>query len=106
MEKLYILELSVVVAILNIFDGIFTSYGVTRQFIEELNPLLKPLTTSNPLIFLILKFVLSITLIYVAYKILAISTNRFKKWFYFGLIGVSIIYIGIFSMHLLWITQI
>lgn len=106
MKKLYILEVSIIIAILNMLDGIFTSYGVTRQFIDELNPILKPLTDSNPLLFLILKFALSITIVYIAYKIVTIGTIRFKKLFYFSLIGVFILYIGVLSMHLVWLATI
>lgn len=106
MKKLYIVELSIAVAILNIFDGIFTSFGVTQKFIDELNPLMRHLTLNSPTLFLAIKFLLSILIIFIAYKIFKSGTIQFKKWFYFGLIGVFVIYTGIFSIHIYWISQI
>lgn len=106
MKKMYIMELSIVVAILNIFDGIFTSFGVTNHFIEELNPIMRSLTDFSPQLFLALKFILSITIVFVSYKIFKISSSYFKKWYYLGLFCVFLIYAGIFSMHIIWISQI
>lgn len=106
MKKMYIMELSIVVAILNIIDGIFTSYGITNHFIEELNPIMKILTNFSPLLFLALKFILSITIVFVSYKIFKIGATYFKKWYYIGLFCVFLLYAGIFSMHIIWISQI
>lgn len=106
MKRLYIMELSVIISILNILDGIFTNFGVSNNFIDELNPLMKHLTLFSPTLFLALKFFLSFMVVYVAYCIVKNGTTRFKKLFSISLFFVCILYTGIFSMHLIWISYL
>ncbi len=101
-KKIVMVYLALLIALLNLFDGFATNYGVTNNIIGELNPLM--LTIMNkPLLFLSLKIVLSILILFVTYLVAKQSVSSFQKLFLSSLMGVSVIYFGIFGIHLFWI---
>jgi hypothetical protein len=55
--------LVIYLAIINVFDGIATFYGLTNGLIEESNPLMAMVYENHPLLFLAVKIVLSLLLI-------------------------------------------
>lgn len=105
-QKRIILYFSLLVAILNLFDGFLTHYGLANNMIEELNPLMNFFLTISPALFIFIKVVLSMLILFVSYWVYKKSKVGFQKTFFYSLIGVSVIYIGVFSMHILWISLI
>lgn len=103
-NKRVILFCSVFVALLNLFDGIATHYGIRHNSIEELNPLMNFFMAISPLLFLCIKVVLSILLLCVSYWVYQKSKATFQKLFLYSLVGVSVMYIGIFCVHIFWLS--
>ena len=103
-NKRFIIYCSVLIALLNLFDGIATHYGVTKNIIEELNPLMDFFMAISPLLFLCMKIILSILILCASYWVYQKSKEKFQQLFLYSLVGVSIMYIGIFCMHIFWLS--
>lgn len=103
-NKKILLYSSILVALLNLFDGITTYYGIVHNLIEEVNPLMEFFMTISPLLFLWMKVVLSILLICVSYLVYQKSKATFQKRFLYSLVGVSIMYMGLVGMHIFWLS--
>jgi hypothetical protein len=88
-------------AILNIFDGIITFVGLQGLFMEEANPLMYVTYSASPLLFLILKFMLSFLLMFLVYKNAIPSFKWIKQ---IGYIGIAM-YLATFFLHGVWILQ-
>lgn len=105
-NKRIIIVFSLIVAGLNLFDGLATHYGLMNKMIEELNPLMAFLMTISPFLFLCMKIVLSILILCASYLVYKRSQAKFQKLFLYSLVGVSVIYIGIFCMHIFWLSYL
>lgn len=89
-------------ALLNLFDGVATMIGLHFFYIEESNPLMNILYEIHPLLFLLLKILLSSLLF-----ILLIFDVYPNKGFIKNLaIAASILYTIVVIFHGFWIIQI
>lgn len=100
----FILVFSVLIAGLNLFDGLATHFGLTNNFIEEANPIMEAIATYNPILFLSIKIALSILIVLISYSVYKYSLASFQKFFFFSLVGVLTLYAGIFSIHIFWLS--
>lgn len=103
-NKRFILAYSIVIAMLNLFDGIATNYGLRNNMIEELNPLMAFFLEISPMLFLCIKMMLSILILCVAYVVYQKSKAKFQKLFLYSLVGVFMMYVGVFCMHVFWLS--
>ena len=103
-NKWFLLFCSVFIALLNLFDGMATHYGINHNIIEELNPLMNFLMTISPLLFLCTKILLSILLLCISYWVYQKSKTPFQTFYLYSLVGVSVMYTAICCMHLTWIS--
>jgi len=92
------------ISLLNIFDGFATHFGLLHNQIEELNPIMNVLWVSSPALFLAVKMLLSFSLSYFSYLVYKLSGLHFQKLYALCLAGILIIYLGIFGLHLYWLT--
>lgn len=99
-NKWIIIAFSVLVAFLNLFDGIATNYGLMNNMIEELNPLMRFFAATSPILFIGIKTVLSILILFASYLVYKKSKAKFQILFLYSLVGVSVMYLGIFGMHI------
>ncbi|WP_153062960.1 DUF5658 family protein [Lysinibacillus parviboronicapiens] len=102
--KCNILFLGLLIAILNIFDGFATHYGLMLNKIEELNPIMDVLWVLSPTLFLVVKIMLSYSITALSYLVYRKSGERFKNLFSMCLTGLLIIYLGVFGLHIYWLT--
>lgn len=105
-NKRIIIDYSLFVATLNVFDGIATHYGFMNNMIEELNPLMDFIVRTSPSLFICIKVVLSILILFSSYLVYKKSKVKFQKLFLYSLVGVSVMYIGIFCMHIFWLSSL
>ena len=75
--------LSWLIAILNIFDGVTTDYGLKKGAIEELNPIMDFLWLVSPLLFLTLKFSLSILIVIISILVYKKVVKLFSAYILF-----------------------
>ncbi|MEO4052004.1 DUF5658 family protein [Solibacillus sp. CAU 1738] len=99
-----IMDYSLLVAMLNLFDGIATNYGLMNNIIEESNPIMAFFASLSPILFVCIKIILSLLIILVSYLVYKKSTARFQKLFFISLLGVCGIYVGISCMHIFWLS--
>ncbi|UED81852.1 DUF5658 family protein [Lysinibacillus sp. CD3-6] len=91
------------ISLLNIFDGFATHFGLLHNKIEESNPIMHCLWMSSPALFLTVKMMLSISISYLSYLVYKLSSTRFRKLYTTCLLGIFILYLAIFSIHLYWL---
>jgi hypothetical protein len=96
-------KLIVYIALLNLLDGLSTSFGLYYHAIDELNPLMRYVADLNPFYICLLKAVLSGALI--LYSIYYPKLLETEFWLIIYKI-LLIIYLIILGMHILWICQI
>ena len=89
---------------INLFDGIATNYGLMNNMIEELNPLMRFFAATSPILFIGIKTVLSILILFASYLVYKKSKEKFQMLFLYSLVGVSVMYLGIFGMHIFWLS--
>ena len=89
-----------VILVLNLFDGIFTAWGLSNEWIEEANPLISSFT---PLTIVGIKVALSGAL-WVLWK-LNFPTRLTNVW-RVVLSFVMFLYTGIFVLHMTWIMMV
>lgn len=106
MKKRSILYLSIIIAIFNMFDAWFTNYGMTNHLIEELNPFMNMIIKNSPLLFLLIKALLSVLIIFMSYVVYRHSSERFKSMYSLSLIPVCLLYFSIFIVHLTWLSVV
>ncbi|MDN4494087.1 DUF5658 family protein [Ureibacillus aquaedulcis] len=104
MNKKNIILFGISIAFLNLFDGIATNYGLMKEFIEEMNPVMDFIISFNPALFLVLKTGLSLLILFVSYSVYKNSKVHFQKLYLISLVGVFCLYAGICSMHLYWLS--
>lgn len=99
----HIIDFGLVIAVLNMFDGWATHYGLTKNLIVEANPIMRILAEIHPALFLGVKFILSIFIFIVSCLVYLKSRRTFKRFYFYSLTGASVLYIGICFMHLYWL---
>ncbi|QCR34257.1 DUF5658 family protein [Lysinibacillus sp. SGAir0095] len=104
MGKKYIMLFGISIALLNLFDGIVTNYGLMKKLIEEMNPIMDFIISINPALFIGLKVGLSLLILFVSYWVYTNSQVYFQKLYLFSLVGVFCLYFGICSIHLYWLS--
>lgn len=92
------------IALLNLFDGFATYYGLSNNLIEEANPLMDFLWTTSPIFFLQIKLLLSISIAIISYLVYQGSNSVFQRIYFYILTVVSLIYSGVFFLHIYWIA--
>lgn len=97
---------SLLIAFLNILDGIATNYRLIHHFIEELNPLMNTLWQISPIIFLGTKIMLSISIVYISHLVYQKSHATFQRRYFYSLIGLFMLYVGICCTHIVWLNFI
>lgn len=105
-NKFNIVILGLLIAILNSFDGFATYYGLKNKIIEESNPLMALLWQKNPFVFLLLKVSLSLLIIWVSLNIFRNSKVNFQRLYFSIQSGLLILYLGISTMHIFWLSLI
>lgn len=95
-----------VIAILNLFDGLATHYGLKYAVIEEGNPVMAIVWEVSPPLFLAVKTGLSVLIVYVSVTLFHNSGATFRKVYGIVLTGVSCLYGGICFLHLVWIISV
>ena len=103
-NKINVVYLSWFIAMLNIFDGLLTAYGLKEGKIEELNPIMRFLWGTSPPLFLALKFSLSALIIIISIGVYKKSRQTFYKVYTVLLVGVCFVYVGIFVLHMMWLS--
>lgn len=95
-----------IIAMLNLFDGLATHYGLTYAAIEEGNPVMAKVWETSPSLFLAVKIGLSVLIVYVSGLLSRKSGATFQKVYGIVLTGVSWLYGVICFLHLVWITSL
>ena len=103
-NKISVVYLSWFIAALNIFDGVITAYGLKEGKIEELNPIMRFLWVMSPPLFLALKFSLSVLVVIISIVVYKKSRKTFYSVYAVLLVGVCCVYIGIFVLHMMWLS--
>ena len=92
------------IAVLNIFDGLATHYGLAYGIIEEANPAMDLLWKASPLLFLGAKVGLSVLILHVSELIFQKSAEAFRRLYAASLSGVLCLYVGISFLHIAWLA--
>ena len=85
---------------LNVIDAVATYYGVSASLISEANPLMAPF---DALSILLIKIFLSILLFIVVLRIPKLSDSKIVRNL---LIVANGCYLGVFCLHVYWITMV
>ncbi|MED3763567.1 DUF5658 family protein [Ureibacillus terrenus] len=97
-----------IIAILNMFDGLATNYGLTNHYIEEVNPVMRLIAEISPALFIGVKLSLSLLILIVSYLVYksgnCSSKSLFQKFFLYSLVGVTALYAGVFCLHIYWLS--
>ena len=104
MGDVKLISLSWMIAILNIFDGLATYYGLANKMMEEANPVMDLLWKTNPLFFLGAKVSLSLLIIYVSSGVFQKSGQAFRRLYGIVLAGVLCLYVGVLFLHMTWMA--
>ncbi|MBM7572398.1 DUF5658 family protein [Aquibacillus albus] len=89
-------------AILNMLDGFITYYGLENAYISEANPLMESLYSYSPVLFIVLKIMLSIFLLALVIVFRVPATSLIK-----GLaLSASFLYTFTFFIHSIWLFQL
>ena len=105
-KKKNIIYYSFIIAILNIFDGYATNYGLQNNYIGESNPIMDYLWKVSPMLFLTLKILLSISVIIISILIYKYSRAAFQRFFSYTLLCISILYSIVFFLHIFWMITV
>jgi|SRR5690625_4509663 len=95
-------RLFILISILNAFDGLATAYGLHLNLVEEQNPLALYLWHTHPLLFITVKLLFSLILLYFP-LFTAQEQWRTKKWTVI-LTSLTVIYlfVNIGSTSIFW----
>lgn len=104
MGKQYIMLFGISIAVLNLFDGIATNYGLMKKLIEEMNPMMDLIISIHPALFMALKVCLSLLILFVSYRVYTKSKVYFQRLYLLTLVGVFCLYFGICGVHLYWLS--
>lgn len=101
MKRLFdIKRMLLVILVLNLVDGICTTWGINNEWIEEANPLM---SSFSPLTILGIKVALS-GAIWLLWK--SNFPTRLASVWRVVLSFVMFLYSGIFVLHMTWITMV
>ena len=92
----------IILSTLNIIDSFITHYGIINGHISEANPLMYTIYEIHPVLFLLIKAILSLCLISL-YFIIRIPLNRLIRSLSYV---ATALYAYVFILHGYWITQI
>ncbi|WP_431028330.1 DUF5658 family protein [Lysinibacillus sp. LZ02] len=101
-NKVKLIYVSWLVAMLNIVDGFATHYGLVNGVIEELNPIMDFIWLKSPLLFLSIKTVLSLVLIAISNVVYKTSHVAFQKSYLALLMVLFLLYVGVLVLHITW----
>jgi hypothetical protein len=87
-------------ALLNLFDGVFTYFGVLHGLIIETNPFMKQLLLFHPESFLLLKILVSL---FIALTGIMFNPLQHNRLWNLCLSAICAIYTVIFAIHLYWL---
>lgn len=86
-------------SLLNILDAFITYYGLEKQLITELNPLMDRMYEVNPALFIFMKLLLSFCLyLFILFK--RVPTSKLIKGFTFS---ATFFYTIVFGLHCWWL---
>ena len=105
-NKVKLIYVSWLVAMLNIVDGFATHYGLANGVIEELNPIMDFIWLKSPLLFLSIKTVLSLVLIVISNVVYRTSHVAFQKNYFVLLIFLFLLYVSVLGLHMMWFVFI
>ncbi|MEK5441868.1 DUF5658 family protein [Fredinandcohnia sp. FSL W7-1320] len=92
----------ILLAFLNLIDAFITHFGILGGHISEANPLMYTIYEIHPVLFLLIKAMLSLCLISL-YFIIRIPVNRLIRSLSYI---ATALYAYVFILHGYWITQI
>lgn len=95
-----LIALTYLLVSLNVIDAIATYYGVSASLISEANPLMAPF---DALSILLIKIFLSILLFIIVLRISKLSDSKTIRYL---LIVANVCYLGVFCLHVYWISII
>ncbi|MCT2534458.1 DUF5658 family protein [Aquibacillus koreensis] len=100
---MFVKYLFIYLAILNLFDGVVTIYGLKHAYIKELNPVMNHLYEQSPTVFFITKLALSICLLLFVFS----SRLTFSKgWMKSLTLAAAFLYTCTLFLHAIWLLQI
>ncbi|WP_394239204.1 DUF5658 family protein [Niallia oryzisoli] len=85
---------------LNLVDGVVTFWGLKHSYISELNPLMNQLYEINPMLFILLKAALSLSL----YLFLFLKKVPQSHWFKGITVLTVVSYTSVFALHCVWLS--
>jgi len=94
------------IAFLNLFDGIVTNYGLMKNWIAEMNPIMDLLISIHPVLFLGLKVGLSLLILFLSYYVYLKSKRSFQRVYLLTLVCVFCLYFGICGLHIYWLSLV
>ena len=101
MKRLFdIKQMLLVILVLNLIDGICTAWGISNEWIEEANPLLR---SFSPLTILGIKVSLS-GILWFLYK--SKFPTRYMNFWRVVLFFVMLLYSGIIVLHMTWMILV
>lgn len=95
-----LIALTYLLVSLNVIDAIATYYGISASLISEANPLMAPF---DALSILLIKIFLSILLFIIVLRIPKLSDSKTIRSL---LIVANVCYLGVFCLHVYWITMV
>ena len=104
MKNNAILIMGYFIAFLNLFDGLATFYGLMNNMIEESNPLMAYMISVSPLLFVMIKLLLSFFIVFISYLVNKTCSLQFQRLYVISLIAVCTIYTGIGCLHIYWLS--
>ena len=93
-----LIALTYLLVSLNVIDAIATYYGISASLITEANPIIAQF---DALSILLIKIFLSILLFIIVLRIPKLNDNKTIRNL---LIVANVCYLGVFCMHVYWIT--
>ncbi|MFD1781328.1 DUF5658 family protein [Fredinandcohnia salidurans] len=95
-------HLFIFLATLNLLDAFITHFGILGGHISEANPLMYTVYEIHPVLFLLIKAMLSLCLISL-YFIIRIPVNKFIRSLSYV---ATALYAYVFFLHGYWISQV
>lgn len=91
---------TMIILVLNILDGVLTSWGIQRGLIEEGNPLMQLLLSKSSMsLIMTIKILIIIILVTACWR----TRNSSPRLVSYGLRIVMIAYLVVMIMHIAWI---
>src|SRR5699024_4955781 len=94
--------LFITIACLNAIDGLATAYGLQLDLVEEQNPFALYLWEVHPLLFISVKLFISLIVLY--FPLFTKRSIWQKKFWTITLITVTLLYLFVNIVHLIWLS--